>query len=455
MAGIRPAILCPVIVYFLSAPVSLKAQPPLFPLKTGPGGHFLADQRNRPVFLNGDAAWRLSYKLAMPDVVRYLLDRQKEGYNTLFIEITPDLVGPSAGDQPDLYGDHVFYQKDIAHPNEHYFRHVDSVLEACRSLGFVVILFPMYLGCCHDGWTEILDSAPNNDLEKCRTYGRWIARRYMHLPNIIWADGGDHPFTPASIAIAEGIAQEDSIHLQTFHGQAAHTSTEVLPDAKWLGLSMVYTYYPDIWQGYPNYQVYALEYQEWYRGKEIPFIMAESCYEWEREETTQTLRRQAWWSLTSGACGHIFGNRDDWQLNKSWEASLHSPGNRSMKVFWHFLNNIRWYDLRPDWAHNVIIAGRGVFNNGTSPGGEDYLTAALSEDGRLMVAYLPSYRRITVNLERFKGRPINVSWYDPTTGSFTKGEKIESNRGVVDMVPPGLHNRAGFQDWVLLMRAGQ
>ncbi len=47
------------------------------------------------------------------------------------------------------------------------FLHVDSILATVHDLNFAVLLAPLYLGCCHDGWIEILEKEPNT-VEKCR-----------------------------------------------------------------------------------------------------------------------------------------------------------------------------------------------------------------------------------------------------------------------------------------------
>jgi hypothetical protein len=315
-------------------------------------------------------------------------------------------------------------------------------------MNFSVLLFPLYLGCCNDGWLEILREAPNT-VQKCNDYGKWIARRYKHLRNIIWASGGDHNETPESIAFAEGIAAVDTEHLHTYHPDAAFTSFERLPDAGWLTLSSIYTYFPDM--NIAEYHVYAQLYHEKLRNRKMPFIMSESAYEYERNETTQTLRRQAYWALLSGACGHYFGNRDLWMMNDNWPNALNTPGSKSMQVFHSFLQEIPWQMLEPDWQHMVFVSGLGTFNGGTEPGGEDYATGALSTDSTLAIIYLPDWRKVGVNMARFAGS-VNARWFDPTSGRFTEKATGLVNSGVAYFTPPSFKNAAGFDDWVLLLK---
>ena len=199
-----------------------------------------------------------------------------------------------------------------------------------------------------------------------------------------------------------------------------------------------------------EYHVYGLIYREKLHNNRMPYIMAESAYEFERNENTQTLRRQAYWSLLSGACGHFFGNRDVWVMNKNWESALRSAGHRSMQIFYAFVLSIPWYRMNPDWEHLVFISGRGSFNGGTDPGGEDYATASFTADHSTGIIYLPSARKIGVNLERFS-RPLKVKWFDPSSGSYTVLPKTYTNKGISYFEPPNAINSEGFGDWVLVI----
>ncbi len=318
-------------------------------------------------------------------------------------------------------------------------------------MNFAVLLCPLYLGCCQDGWLEIIQQQPNT-VQKCHEYGIWIANRYKKLPNIVWVSGGDHNETPESISFAEGIAETDSSHLHCYHGYPSFTSTERLPEARWLTLSCSYSYFPAMEMNpkWPYLHVYAQLYQENLRNKRMPVIMSESTYEYEWNETTQFLRRQAYWALLSGTSGHIFGNRDTWTMNKNWPNALNTPGNQSMQIFHSFISTIPWQKLEPDWGHTVFTGGRGNFNNSTYPGGEDYATGAFSKDEGLAIIYLPTYRTISVNMQRFKS-PVVAKWFDPSTGKYTVVPGTFKNNASSYFTPPSRINGKSFDDWVLIL----
>jgi hypothetical protein len=123
-----------------------------------------------------------------------------------------------------------------------------------------------------------------------------------------------------------------------------------------------------------------------------------------------------------------------------------------MEIFYSFVKKIPWHKLEPDWTHTLFTGGRGQFNPTDFPGGEDYATAAFSKDSTLGVLYMPSYRKVTVNMERFPS-PAKASWFDPTSGKYIDVQDLIRNKGVVFLSPPSLKNDQGFDDWVLLIRA--
>jgi Protein of unknown function (DUF4038)/Putative collagen-binding domain of a collagenase len=190
--------------------------------------------------------------------------------------------------------------------------------------------------------------------------------------------------------------------------------------------------------------------------------MVEASYEFEQNPgapggTTQQLRRQEYWSLLSGATGQIYGNHYTWQFVcpsrddtgncvGGWKGQLDSPGATQMAYVIGLFASRPWYALVPDQAHRIVTAGYGTF------GGDDYVTATATPDGKLALAYLPSARTVTVDLSTFSG-PVAARWYDPTNGTFTPaaGSPL-ANTGSAQLTPPAA-NAEGTGDWVLVLEA--
>ena len=159
----------------------------IFPLAVAPSGRFLVDQRGAPFFVNGDTPWSLTHNLTYDEAVRYMENRRAKGINALIVSI-PDAYGPdgSASDPPDRQGNRPFQGNDITLPSEPYWQHVDRVLAKSEELGFLVLFFPAYLGCCNDGYVALFQT---NGEGRARTYGRFVGQRYAARRNLIWVHG--------------------------------------------------------------------------------------------------------------------------------------------------------------------------------------------------------------------------------------------------------------------------
>jgi hypothetical protein len=107
-----------------------------------------------------------------------------------------------------------------------------------------------------------------------------------------------------------------------------------------------------------------------------------------------------------------------------------------------------WYRLVPDPAHDVVTSGFGSF------GSNDYVTAARTPDGRLVMAYIPSTgtgsRSLTVAMGTLSSHARGL-WYNPTSGTYTAvaGSPF-ANTGSRTFTTPG-NNSTGTNDWVLVL----
>jgi hypothetical protein len=94
--------------------------------------------------------------------------------------------------------------------------------------------------------------------------------------------------------------------------------------------------------------------------------------------------------------------------------------------------------LTPDEKHEVVVDGLGEFR------GLDYLAAARTADGATVIAYLPTARTFTVEMNKIAGKTAKAWWFNPRTGkSNSIGESLTS--GKKQFLPPG------EGDWVLVL----
>ena len=165
------------------------------------------------------------------------------------------------------------------------------------------------------------------------------------------------------------------------------------------------------------------------------------------------LRKQDYWTMLSGGVGQFYGNGFSWSFREGWKDQIDTPGVQQLGIWARFFSSLRWQDLVPDQAHAVVTGGLGTYGNvETKVSVSDYLTAARSHDGSLVVAYMPTSRTITVNMGSLSG-PARGRWFDPSNGSYQDAAPgVLDNSGSRQFTPPG-KNHDGDGDWVLLLEA--
>lgn len=413
-----------------------------FPIKlNGSGYRYLTDQSNKPFFWSGEAAWSLIAQLNNQEVDYYLDDRKEKGFTVIMISLIEHkfCTNPPA----NIYGDQPFTDEAFVSPNEKYFEYADYVIRAAAQRNIVVLLGPLYLGygCRDEGWCAEVKSASPDDL---RFWGRYVGKRYKDFSNIVWFVGGDTDPSPVKDKVLEmvkGIREYDTIHLFTAHNQPESMAVTPWSDESWLSVNNVYSY--DSIQ----YSHYIAAYK---RNPVMPYFQIESAYENEHKSTQQQIRSQAYWAVLSGAMGHVFGNCPIWHFGSypswcklaDWKAELNNQGSVSMYHLQRLFLSRQWHTLIPDSEHRILISGYGNW------GSTDYITAAATSDGNTLIAYLPTNRSLTVDMDKIAGRKSKCWWYNPSNG---KAHLIGTfkNSGTRSFIP------GSEEDWVLLIDNAQ
>jgi hypothetical protein len=434
----------------------MSAGGPAYPLKQSANRRYLIDQNNVPVLMLGDAPQSLFANLTTNETAQYLADRSAFGFNTLWVNLlcatytagapnaanTEGVVPFTAAFAPTPGADTTNY--DLTKPNEPYFARVDRILNLAGQQGIQILLDP-----CETG--SFLTVMRANGTNRCRMYGQYLGNRYKSFTNIIWMSGNDFQTwrTPADDAVvravAQGIKDNDTNHLQTT--ELDYTLSSSLNDTNWnsiLGLNGTYTYYP-------TYAELELDYN---RTNFLPNFLVEANYEFEALAGPETfapeLRKQEWWTFTSGGAGHIYGNHYTWTFAGGWQDNLDTPGATQIGYLKAFLEARTWYNLVPDTNHAVVTAGFGTFSSTDQVASNDYLTDARTPDGSLVVIYTPIIRQFTVDMSQLSG-PAAAHWFDPSAGTYLaiNGSPL-TNSGSLNFTPPASNND-GDGGWVLVL----
>ena len=193
----------------------------------------------------------------------------------------------------------------------------------------------------------------------------------------------------------------------------------------------------------------------------MPVFLMEAHYELEDVGHTPdfgtplVLRREAYWTMLSGAKGQFYGNKYTWSFKDGWQNNIDTPGGTQVTIWKDFFSSLPWQDLVPDQDHSVVTAGFGTPGDmETRVSKSDYATTSKTPDGAYVLVYVPTARTITVNMTNLKASAAG-KWFDPSNGAYTSiaGSPF-ANKGTQQFTPPG-NNHAGDSDWVLLLDASK
>lgn len=412
----------------------------LFPLKISENGHYFVDSKGKPFLYNADTGWQIFYKLTTEEARKYMMVRKEQGFNTLQTQLTMH-VG-----HPNRYGDRPFSaDNDFSKPDRQYHDHVLKIIKLADSLNMLVAMSQPWVGCCNEAYGGRPEKPIKmNGPEKNRLYGEYLGKQFAECKNLFWIIGGDsdpNNDRPEIVAFAEGLRSTAPSHqLLTYHAAATHSSTDIFPNADWLGFSMVYTY----WRHKTSMEVYEACLNEYGKDVAMPFVLGESQYEGNGKlfpndtGTPYQIRRQAYWTMLCGGAGHAYG-ADLWSFDRGWEEKMKYTGAGQLIHFYNFFTSFPWYRLEPDTTKDFLLEGNANYSEA------GYVTAAITFDRKYACLYFPEKRTVTLYLSKLKGKTIEAGWYNPRSGEYEKEVKYNSARQ--SFTPPA------DEDWVLILRA--
>ncbi len=411
----------------------------------------------QPFFWLGDTGWLLLAKMNREETEKYLENRREKGFNVIQIMLLHTL------NVVDANGDSALVNKNIANPNisndpkkPDYWKNLDFVVDMAATKGIYVALVPV--------WGPIVRAGLVKE-NQAGIYAEFLAKRYRNRSNVIWVNGGDvRGDNSPEIwnTIGRTLKKWDPDHLITFHPFGRTQSSKWFHQESWLDFNMFQsghrsyvqdTTASDLHYGEDNWRYLIADYA---KTPIKPTLDGEPSYEgmpYGLHDTLQPrwndsdLRRYAYWSVFSGACGFTYGNNSVMQMLKKtdrkssygarepWEQALNNPGAGQMIFLKNLMQQYHFETMVPDQS---VLADPGErYDHLTAFGGNDYL-----------LVYTWNGRRIVLKPEILPGNQYSVNWYSPRNGMFMnvgqikKGEKFEFN-------PPG--GKSNGNDWVLIL----
>ncbi len=449
------------LAFLLAVPVAVPAfaapGKPSFPLRVSESGRFFVDQDREPFLYFADTAWSLMWRLSKEEVLRYFQTRTRQGFTAVQAHLLPRRTAGVAA--KNRFGQAPFQnERDFAQPNEAYFAHVDWVLEKAASSGLLVSLAPAWLGCCDDGWFDVIKA---HGAQGARAYGQYLGRRFRRFDNVLWQHGGDRAPLETSEEVKQlalGIKETAPAHLHTLHHQA--TSQHVRPtrwgDDDWLDFNTFHTsedvhpyvanhYFPDPPRPVVLAGTGALEDEVDPDGRKSRGMMGEP-------NTQHRVRRQHYAAMLRGAAGVAFGHATVAEFAPGWQKALGSPGTRQAEVLGKLLRSRAWWAEPP--ARGMVGPHKFVAAGDRAPSRAPYkseVSAAISDDMRGALVFVPTARpSIKLDLGRLFA-PVTGRWLDPASGTFRQvpGGPF-ANRGLQEFTLPG-KTADGQADFLLVL----
>ena len=297
----------------------------------------------KPFFWLGDTAWLLFEKLNLDEIKHYLTVRAEQGFNVVQATILHTPSGVESGKTA----------------NKQYFDKIAASVEFAKSKGIYFGLLPC--------WGAFVKQEIVNEANY-KTYANYLGERFKTYENIIWVLGGD---IRGSVApdLFNGFGQILKEHnpqrLITFHPFGRTGSYRWFNECDWLDLNMFQSGHRRYGQIMPTADDNAVAGENNYEEDNYKYIKesqsltpvkpcldGEPSYEaivqglhdftqprWQAKD----VRRYAYWSVLSGACGftyghnavmqfHRFGDEDaSYGVNEEWRTALFSEGAGQMK----------------------------------------------------------------------------------------------------------------------------
>lgn len=478
----------------------------VFPLTVSSNGRYLQQANGAPFLICADTTWSLFVDIPLASINSFLTDITGKGFNAVMGNVvehhytlvkppkerggalpfttrldgtsytgTPNGTNGAAGTQGQFAGDpysNIANQSpDWTFPNTTYWIALESILDACLQQNVAVFVWAAYLGfqANDEGWLNemvALDAVtgaggfvgqPFADNTKPRTwnYGAWLADRWKHYPHLIWTMGGDYGTNTNALTTAQrsavnnvmaglkSVAGQQST-LFTAHWDRPCVSTDVTLTAGAWDLNLAYC-------GEEVAQTTRLGYAA---VPAIPSFLGEYFYEGSLFGGSAPFRKYTYWGMLSGIAGGFFGHEQLWRFDDGtpgtdWTTLLSTQSTLDASRAFAFLKSRPWHRLKPSGLGGMgtlITAGGGT----ASPQTTNYVAAACTPEGDLLVAYVPPAHTGSVTVDMTKlAAPAVAKWFDPANASFTAIGTI-ANTGTHAFTPPAT-NSAGDTDFLLVL----
>lgn len=415
-------------------------------LKVSPNGRYFVDQTGKPFFYLGDTAWLLFQRFDAREADDYLKDRAAKGFTVIQAYVIRGLGMKHPDGNSSLLGAAPFLDRDPGKPNEAFFKNVDRIVNRANELGLVPALVVA------KSWHVNKHAERIFDAKSGYAFGKFLGGRYKDNA-VIWYVGGDS--APGSdgatwVAMAKGLKDgTGGTQLVSYHGSGGTSSSTWYHKADWLDFNSIQS----------GHGLGAKTNR--YVAKDVSLSPAKPTVDmeppYENHPTgakspridSHQVRQGAYWAMLSGAAGHGYGAMDMFWAYKetdgpfprngyqTWRKAMAYEGATQVGKMRRLFELRAWHKLVPDQSLLAAKSAEDV----------DHVSAARAEDGSFALAYLPTGKPVSIQMNKLSGKKIVARWYDPRDGTWTDAGE-NANTGVREFTPP---TKGPQNDWLLVL----
>jgi hypothetical protein len=421
-------------------------------LRVSENGRYLEKRATgEPFYYLGDTAWELFSRLRREEAIRYLDDRAARGFTVIQAAAITCFVGSG----PNAYGDSPC---DGTVSRLHttpggYWDHVACIMDEAARRGLYVALTAVWAN-----QVSLTDETRPVSAGNAEAYGRFLGSRFGRKPNVLWQLVGDAPermheedaWKALWRALARGIAvgargtEAYDRLLLSFHPT---THAPELQNEKYLSFQAIQSGHNQDCANAPSWT------EEAYNRRPLrPVLDVEHTYEDllrddmpEGRNAAADVRKNAYWSVFAGACGHSYSHASlfqMWQPDRRawdgvripWPEALTAPGGDQMR---HLKALIESRPVSARLPDQTLVTEALT--------GADHIRATRGTD--YLFVYSAQGRPFTVRMGRISGKNVRAAWFDPRTGMAQTFGTV-ANVGERRFAPP---SQGRGNDWVLIL----
>lgn len=414
-----------------------------------------------PFFWLGDTAWTLMQRLDSEQSRVYLKNRADKGFNVIQAVLT-NLAGFKDGGT-DTGNVHV-YEEDldqfISSKNDVYWKHVDEVVGLAQDMGIYFAFLPVWGRFAKSGFVR------QDNVER---YARFLAKRFNRYENIIWILGGDirgsEHFEMWNM-LGNSLKLYSPGKLIGYHPFGRTSSSYWFNECDWLDFNMFQSGHrrydqknlfswdeaakSEPWFGEDNWRYVVADMA---KTPLRPVLDGEPSYEqipqglhdfsqpcWQEHH----VRRYAYWSVLSGACGHTYGDNSVMQFFgtgaapsygaiDTWDVAIHHSGSGQMT----FLKKLM---IEIDFTHCIPMQ-----KSLDCVDGVEHDRICVFGNEKVLVAYDYCGREFSVAFNE----TMDAWWFDPADSARSYIGRFDLSKSA-RFCPPVKKN--GHNDWVLILK---